>query len=180
MGHRQVQTRRRKTSDAPQMISSRRRRAPQPDVTAAGDWYIVLQSIERDGVAYLPLDHHLVKDGAVPERVPSCGAKGGAPGENSVPVNSTGLINLLGATDREVFQLCKCGAVRPVDPAKSHARIVNGQRAAKTVVPAMIPPMRRVDSLARQYEQATSVSLTPQGAQNLNFAQATMPSPFGR
>ena len=176
MAHRKL---RNAGSKAPQMIGGRVRTA-HVEVPDTGDWYLVAKQIEHNGVAYLPLNHHLVEGGMVPERVPSSGAKGSQVGQADVPVDVTGRINLAGAKDHEVWALYKCGAIMPVDPAKSQARIVNGRRMAKTVVPAMIPPMRRIANLQQQYQQATSVPLTVEGMQNLRVAQATMPNPFGR
>jgi hypothetical protein len=147
---------------------------------AVGDWYLVLKQIEHDGVAYLPLNHHLVENGNVPERVPSNGAKGSANGQSTVPVNVSGMIDTTGMTPSNLFQLYKCGAVTPVDAEKSHARLMEGRRRSRTVVAQMIPPVRRISSLKDQYEQATSVPLTVEGMQNRRVAESSLPSPFGR
>jgi len=166
-------------SAAPQMIQPPARRVTL-ESKGPGDWYVVHKQVERNGRAYLPVTHHLVQSGSVPAEVPSCGAKPATIGGKTVPVDVTGLINLEDAEPKEVFELIQAGAVRPVDPVRSQKRIEEGRRAAKTSAPQMIPPMKRVTSQGQQYEQATGVQMTSEGAQHLAFAQATLPSPFVR
>ena len=174
-------TRGQKFSDEPRIQGARSKRVIRPrdvDAQASGDWYLILKQLEHNGVAYLPLNHHLVEAGSVPERVPSNGAKGSKVGENSVPVNTSGKIDTSDMPASTVFRLYKCRTIAPIDPAKSHARLLEGQRRSKTVVPAMIPPVRRITNLRQQYEQATAVPMTVEGMQNANFAQAKLPDPF--
>jgi hypothetical protein len=170
-------------SAEPRIQGARSHRAVRPgDVEAKGtaDWYLVLKQLEHNGVAYLPLNHHLVEAGNVPERVPSNGAKGNQAGQTTVPVDISGRIDTSGMPASTVFNLYKCATIAPVDPAKSHARLMEGRRKAKTIVPAMMPPVRRVTNLREQYQQATSVPLTVEGMQNRRLAEASLPNPFGR
>lgn len=170
-----------KFSDEPRIQGPKPRRilrAKHTDAPTPGDWYLVMKHIERDGVAYLPLNHHLVETNAVPERVPSNGAKGNQVGQNTVPVNASGMINTEGWKASDVWSLYRAGAIRPIDPRKSHQRLMEGQRMSKTLVPKMIPSIKRVTNLAQQYQQATTVPLTVEGMQNLATAQQRMPSPF--
>lgn len=174
MAHRKVQTLK---SDEVKLVDNRRsREIAKPDhIADMGEWYIVMQYLEHDGVAYFPLSHHLVKEGKVPERVPSNGSK-----DKYIPSDASGKINLAGLSDVEVWRLYRCGAVVPVDAAKSHNRIMNGRARGDVSAPQIVPPMARVTSLAGQYQQATGVPLSPEGMANLARAQATMPNPFGR
>jgi hypothetical protein len=172
-----------KFSDEPRIQgprSGRRIKSNHVDVTSGGDWYLIVKHLEHNGVAYLPLNHHLVEQGAVPERVPSMGAKGNRVGELTVPVDVTGRINTADMKASEVWQLYACGCISPIDPTKSHARLMEGKRMSKTITPAMIPPLRRVSNVAQTYQQATQVPLTVEGMQNRNLAMSTLPSPFGR
>jgi hypothetical protein len=174
-------TRGHKFSEEPHVQGSRstqRIRRQDVEAVSTGDWYLILKHLEYNGVAYLPLNHHLVEAGNVPERVPSNGAKGTKVGESTVPVNVSGKIDTSEMKASDVFRLYKCRTIAPIDPAKSHARLMEGQRMSKTVVPAMIPPVRRITNLRQQYEQATAVPMTVEGMQNLNLARAQMPDPF--
>ena len=174
-------TRGQKFSSEPQVQGRRSSRIIRPsdvDAKGYGDWYLVLKQLECDGVAYLPLNHHLVEFGNVPERVPSNGAKGNQVGQSTVPVNVSGKIDTISIPASTVYKLYKCRAISPIDPAKSHARLLEGQRKAKTIVPAMMPPVRRITSLREQYQQATNVPMTVEGMQNLNLARQQLPDPF--
>jgi len=183
MSNGQRARRRQRFSEEPRISGPRARSrvtASDVNVSGSGDWYLILKQIEHDGVAYLPLNHHLVETQAVPERVPSNGAKGNQVGQNTVPVNVSGKMDTSSMKSSDVFRLYRCGAIAPIDPSKSHARLMEGRRMSKTIVPAMIPPVKRITNLRDQYQQATSVPLTVEGMQNLNIARAQMPSPFGR
>ena len=174
-------TRGQQFSEAPRVQGARPRRVVgvrEVEAPNTGDWYLILKQLEHNGTAYLPLNHHLVETGSVPERVPSNGAKGSQVGQSTVPVDVTGRIDTSDMPASAVFKLYKCRAIAPIDPAKSHARLMDGQKMAKTLTPAMIPPVRRITNLREQYQQATSVPMTVEGMQNLNFAQTRMPDPF--
>ena len=174
-------TRNQRFSEAPRVQGARPSRVIRPnevDVASTGDWYLILKQLEYNGVAYLPLNHHLVETGSIPERVPSNGAKGNTVGDSTVPLNVSGKIDTSGMPASTVFKLFKCRTITPIDPAKSQPRLVEGQRKAKILVPAMVPPVRRVTNLREQYQQATSVALTVEGIQNFNLAQAQLPNPF--
>jgi len=170
-----------KFSEEPRIQGPRPRRiigAREVEAPNTGDWYLILKQLEHDGVAYLPLNHHLVAGGNVPERVPSNGAKGNQNGQSTVPVDTTGRIDTSGMPASTVFNLYSCRTIAPIDPAKSHARLMEGRKRSKTLVPAMIPPIRRVTNLREQYQQATSVPMTVEGMQNQRYAEAQLPSPF--
>jgi len=170
-----------KFSEEPRIQGPKSRRvigAREVEAPSTGDWYLILKQLEHNGAAYLPLNHHLVEGGNVPERVPSNGAKGNQVGQSTVPVDVSGRINTVDMPASTVFKLYKCRTIAPMDPAKSHARLMEGQKMAKTLVPAMIPPVRRVTNLREQYQQATSVPMTVEGMQNLRIAQAQLPDPF--
>jgi hypothetical protein len=174
-------TRGQKFSEAPRVQGVRPSRIIRPtdaDVSGKGDWYLILKQLEYNGVAYLPLNHHLVEAGSIPERVPSNGAKGHTVGDSTVPLNVSGKIDVSDMPASTVFKLFKCRTITPIDPAKSQPRLVEGQRKAKILVPAMVPPVRRVTNLREQYQQATSVPMTVEGIQNFNLAQAQLPNPF--
>jgi hypothetical protein len=174
-------TRNQRFSEETRVQGARPSRVIRPnevDASGTGDWYLILKQLEYNGVAYLPLNHHLVETGSVPERVPSNGAKGGVVGETTVPLNVTGKIDTSDMPASTVYKLYKCRTIAPIDPAKSLARLQEGQRKAKTIVPAMMPPVRRVTNLREQYQQATAVPMTLEGMQNRRVAEAQLPDPF--
>lgn len=176
MAHRQVQKQRRPFSNAPQIIGRHGRQTREAESPAsAGDWYLVVRSIEHNGVCYLPLNHHLIESNTLPAQVPSNGANSK---DKNVPVDASGRINLIELDPRALFKLYKSGAITPIDAAKSYAKLMEGRRMAKTTAVQMIPPIRRVSNLAQSYQQATNVPLTIEGMQNLTLAQATLPNPF--
>ncbi len=172
-------SRRSKFSDAPQMIGPKFRKPSRTaDSSGKGDWYLILRSLECNGVCYLPLNHHLVETNSVPERVPSSGAKAKTIGDKSVPVDITGRIDVSGLPHSTVYKLFKSKTITPVDPVKSRERLEEGMRMARTAVTPMIPPVRRVNSFHGQYQQATNVPLSAEGIRNLGMAQVTQPNPF--
>lgn len=128
-----------------------------------GLWFMVLRDLERNGVHYFALSHHLMRAGEVPARVPSMGAKGKAVGDTEVPSDKTGMIDLSDALPGEIWSLCENGTVRPVEPLRVEKLLEEGKRATASVVPALIPPMRRITP-AGQYDVATNVPLTSEGA----------------
>ena len=136
-------------------------------------WFMVTRDLERNGVHYFPLDHHLMVAGNVPDRVPSMGAKSSRVGDNTVPVDKTGLINLEGAPCGDIFSLMDNGTVRPVKMTKKLLRMLEeGKRASASVVPQMIPPMRRIQGLQGQYRDQTGSDLPKNGGANMNFMAA--------
>jgi hypothetical protein len=146
-----------------------------------GLWFLVLRDLERDHVRYFPLNHHLVVQNRVPDKVPSMGGvrNGSNTGDNMIPVDKSGMINLAGAVAGEIYSLMANGTVRPVRPSKRLDRILaDGKQSNTTAVVDIVPGMRRVNTPHQQYEQATSVQLTPQGASNLDFARRSLPNPF--
>jgi hypothetical protein len=146
-----------------------------------GLWFLVARDLERNHVRYFPLNHHLVLEGRVPDKVPSMGGvrNGSNTGDNMIPVDKSGMINLADATAGEVVSLMSNGTVRPVRDSKRLRRLLeDGKRVNVTTVVDIVPGMRRVNTPQRQYEQATSVQLTPEGAMNLDFARRSLPNPF--
>ncbi|MGC2234254.1 MAG: hypothetical protein WBA09_22325 [Candidatus Acidiferrum sp.] len=142
-----------------------------------GLWFLVNRDLERNHVRYFPVNHHLILEARCPEKVPSMG--GVKNGDNMIPVDKSGMINLADATPGEIVSLMANGTVRPVRPSKRLERIIaEGKQVNVTTVVDIVPGMRRVNTPQRQYEQATSVQLTPEGAMNLDFARRSMPNPL--
>jgi hypothetical protein len=160
----------RAVAKAAETVSSGRRK---------GLWFVVMKHLERNGKAYLPLNHHLVASGQAPDELPSFGAKGKNAGQTTVPADRTGIVDLSEATPAEIWQLFDTGTVVPVEPETCRKILEDGKRQSRTAVTALIPPMRMVNPM-QQYEQATRVPLTEHGARNLAFAQQKMPNPFER
>jgi len=146
-----------------------------------GLWFLVSRDLERNHVRYFPLNHHLVLENRVPDKVPSMGGvrNGSNTGDNMIPVDKSGMINLADATPGEIVSLMANGTVRPVRSSKRLNQIIaQGRQVNATTVIDIVPGMRRVTTPRQQYEQATSVQLTPEGARNLDTARRTLPSPF--
>lgn len=145
-----------------------------------GLWFLVLRHLERNHISYFPLNHHLVVGARVPDKVPSMGGvKNGTNGDNMIPTDKSGMINLAGCSPEEVWDLIANGTVRPVRPSRRLARLLEeGRRKSSTATVQLVPPMKRIVNLRQQYEQATAVELTGSGRANLDFAQRNLPSPF--
>ena len=168
---------RQKFSEEPTIQGPVSRSTPPNIVVPSGDgmWFLVTRDLERNGVHYFPLNHHLMVDGNVPDRVPSMGQKASRVGDNTVPVDKTGLINLAGAPAGDIYSLVENGTVRPVKITKRLQTLLeDGKRASASVVPQMIPPMRRVTNLPQQYHRQTGSQLPGQGSANEAFMAAAL------
>jgi len=150
-----------------------------PD-TKDGLWFIVTRDLERNAVRYLPVNHHLVISGKCPDRVPSMGAKAKTPGDNYVPVDKSGSINLADAAPGEIYSLLANGTIKVIRMTdKLRKLIADGKEQSSSFVPALIPPMmHRPRTLGDQYEQATNVPLTAEGMQHRALAEHTLPNPL--
>jgi len=132
-----------------------------------GLWFVVQRDIERDGVHYFSVNHHLVLAGQVPDRVPSMGAK---TKDGTVKTDKSGMINLAGAASSDVWALCSNGTVRPVRMTKKLEKILrDGQTLTTTAAVQLIPPMRKVTNLSQHYQQMTGAELPKNGGANEGF-----------
>jgi hypothetical protein len=139
-----------------------------------GLWFLVLRHLERHHKAYFPLQHHLIIENRCPDTVPSMGGvrNGSNNGDNMIPVDKSGYIDLSDCTGKEIWELMANATVRPVQPSKRLAKILQeGKRQSASAVVDLVPGMKRITSQRQQYEQATAVQLTNDGIANLNYAQ---------
>jgi hypothetical protein len=148
--------------------------APTTEKVSAPDekglWFVVHRDLERDGVHYFAITHHLMQAGSVPDRVPSMGAKSTRVGDNTVPADKSGMINLAGAPATEIYSLCANGTVRPVKITKKLQRLLeDGKTGAVSSAVQLIPPMRRITNLSQHYQQMTGGELPKNGGVNLTF-----------
>jgi len=152
------------------------RREAEPD--GKGLWFLVLRHLEHNHVSYFPLNHHLVAEHRLPDKVPSMGGvrKGdGSVGDNEIPTDGSGKINLAGESPRTIFALVQNGTLRPVVMSKRLTKILEeGRRMNATAVTDLVPPMRKIVTPMQQYEQATGVPYTAEGQRNLATAQQRM------
>lgn len=153
----------------------RRRRDLPASPRGKGLFFLVMRDLEHDGVHYFPSTHHLVTSGRVPERVPSMGAKSTRVGDNTVPVDASGYIDASGLTPGQIFALCQNRTIQPLQITKQLEKLLaDGARANANVVPALIPPMRRITNLTQHVSQITGENLPKLGGQNEQLFNALM------
>jgi hypothetical protein len=142
----------------------------------------VLKDLERSGVHWFPRNHWLrTAGGGIPDRVPSLGQRGseveGRQESHMIVrvVNSpTGAPEEM--TPAEIYSLMKSDTIMPTENIKGIKELLmEGARSSKSQEVRLVPPMRMIP---RNYESASEVPLTSEGAMNRGkFAEVTDFSP---
>lgn len=139
-------------------------------------WFLVLRHLERNHVSYFPLNHHLVSQGRCPDKVPSMGGVrygNGTSGDNLIPTDKNGYINLSDADAGEIVGLMRSGTVRPLQMTKRLKKILEeGSQMSSTRTVDLIPGMKKIITVSDQYAQITGESLPREGGNNDAFLQA--------
>lgn len=150
--------------------------SPVPAPDEKGLWFLVLRHLERNHVSYFPLNHHLVAQGRLPDKVPSMGGVrygNGTSGDNMIPTDKNGYINLADADAGEIVGLMRTGTVRPLQVTKRLRKILEeGSQMSSTRTVDLIPGMKKIITVSDQYAQITGEHLPREGGNNDVFFEA--------